>query len=61
MRKVLKSANECFFFSRDVRFTDLQSILEFIYLGEVNLEQTRLDSFLSTAEVLQIKVRIQCA
>jgi len=40
---------------KDVKFNDLQSILEFIYLGEVNLEQTRLDSFLSTAEVLQIK------
>jgi len=40
---------------KDVRFQDLQSILEFIYLGEVNLEQTRLDSFLNTAELLQIK------
>jgi len=40
---------------RDVPFNDLQSILEFVYLGEVNLEQRRLDSFLKTAEVLQIK------
>eukprot|EP00088_Acartia_fossae_P019146 TRINITY_DN2111_c0_g1_i2.p1 TRINITY_DN2111_c0_g1~~TRINITY_DN2111_c0_g1_i2.p1 ORF type:complete len:414 (+),score=125.19 TRINITY_DN2111_c0_g1_i2:129-1370(+) len=40
---------------KDVRFTDLQSILEFVYLGEVNLEQARLDSFLNTAEILQIK------
>jgi len=40
---------------KDVRFIDLQSILEFIYLGEVNLEQARLDSFLNTAEILQIK------
>lgn len=40
---------------RDVPFNDLQSIVEFVYLGEVNLEQERLVSFLKTAEVLQIK------
>jgi len=40
---------------KDISFNDLQSILEFIYLGEVNLEQDRLESFLKTAEVLSIK------
>ena len=40
---------------RDVPFLDLQSILEFVYLGEVNVEQDRLQSFLKTAELLRIK------
>ena len=33
----------------------LQSILEFVYLGEVNVEQDRLQSFLKTAELMRIK------
>jgi len=40
---------------KDVRFLELQSILEFVYLGEVNVEQDRLESFLKTAELLRIK------
>jgi len=40
---------------RDVCFLELQSILEFVYLGEVNVEQDRLQSFLKTAELLRIK------
>jgi len=40
---------------RDVPFLDLQSILEFVYLGEVNVEQDRLQSFLKTAELMRIK------
>ena len=40
---------------RDVQFLELQSILEFVYLGEVNVEQDRLESFLKTAELLRIK------
>lgn len=40
---------------RDVPFLELQSILEFVYLGEVNVEQDRLQSFLKTAELLRIK------
>ena len=40
---------------RDVKFTELQSILEFVYLGEVNVEQECLEGFLKTAELLKIK------
>ena len=40
---------------KDVQFLELQSILEFVYLGEVNVEQDRLESFLKTAELLRIK------
>ena len=42
-------------FLRDVPFVDLYTILEFIYMGEVNVAQTDLTSFLKTAELLQIK------
>ena len=34
---------------------DLYTILEFIYMGEVNVAQSHLTSFLKTAELLQIK------
>lgn len=40
---------------RDVPFIDLYTILEFIYMGEVNIAQGDLQSFLRTAELLQIK------
>lgn len=40
---------------RDVPFIDLYTILEFIYMGEVNISQSDLQSFLKTAELLQIK------
>jgi len=42
-------------FLRDVPFVDLYTILEFIYMGEVNVAQSDLTSFLKTAEMLQIK------
>ena len=40
---------------RDVPFDDLHSILEFIYMGEVNVVRTNITSFLKTAELLQIQ------
>jgi len=40
---------------KDVRFVDLQSVLTFMYNGEVNVAQEDLNSFLSTAEELQVK------
>ena len=40
---------------RGVRLADLQLILTFCYQGEVNVPQEDLNSFLSTAEDLQIK------
>eukprot|EP00092_Neocalanus_flemingeri_P013551 GFUD01014613.1.p1 GENE.GFUD01014613.1~~GFUD01014613.1.p1 ORF type:complete len:403 (-),score=83.69 GFUD01014613.1:252-1460(-) len=40
---------------KDVPFIDLYTILEFIYMGEVNIAQGDLQSFLKTAELLQIK------
>jgi len=40
---------------RGVRHEDIKNILEFMYLGEVNVAQEDLDSFLSVAQDLCIK------
>nr|CAD7452102.1 unnamed protein product [Timema tahoe] len=40
---------------KDVGHKELVSILEFMYLGEVNVRQEELSSFLKTAETLQVK------
>merc|ERR1711936_315913 len=40
---------------KGVRFTDLQSVLNFMYHGEVNIAQEDLNSFLSVAEDLRVK------
>lgn len=39
---------------QDVAFSDLHSLVEFIYHGEVNVHQRNLSSFLKTAEVLRV-------
>ena len=40
---------------RGVNSPDLQSVLNFMYLGEVNIAQDHLNSFLAIAEELQVK------
>ena len=40
---------------RGIKYTDLQSLITFMYHGEVNIAQEELDSFLSVAEELKIK------
>ena len=40
---------------RGVRFTDLQAVLDFMYYGEVNVAQEKLNSFLAIAEDLRVK------
>ncbi|CAB3377975.1 Hypothetical predicted protein [Cloeon dipterum] len=40
---------------RNVSFDDLQAIIDFVYNGEVSVEQNRLTAFLQTAELLEIK------
>ncbi|KAK8748802.1 hypothetical protein OTU49_016008 [Cherax quadricarinatus] len=42
-------------FLRDVRFWELESIMDFIYNGQVNVMQDQLPGFIRTAEALQIK------
>lgn len=56
-RNLFKS-NPCqhpVFFLKGPTFSDLSAILEFIYRGEVNVGQEQLNSFLETAELLQVK------
>ncbi|XP_050069083.1 protein bric-a-brac 1 [Anopheles maculipalpis] len=40
---------------KNVRYTDLMSLVEFMYQGEVSVPQEQLPSFLHTAEVLAIR------
>jgi len=40
---------------KDIPFNHLQSILEFMYAGEVNVPQDSLPAFLKTAERLKVK------
>lgn len=42
-------------FLRDVSYQDLEKLLEFVYVGEVNVSQDNLQSFLKAAEALEIK------
>ncbi|XP_076294196.1 uncharacterized protein LOC143215710 isoform X2 [Lasioglossum baleicum] len=40
---------------RDVKFSDIKILVEFMYKGEINIDHTRLSSLLKTAEDLHIK------
>ena len=40
---------------KGVKYTDLQSVLNFMYHGEVNIAQEELNSFLTVAEDLKVK------
>ncbi|KAJ1529456.1 hypothetical protein ONE63_006233 [Megalurothrips usitatus] len=40
---------------KDVKFEELKSMLDYMYRGEVNVAQDRLNTFLKAAESLQIK------
>ncbi|XP_046687304.1 uncharacterized protein LOC124372925 isoform X2 [Homalodisca vitripennis] len=40
---------------KDVRFADIKALVEFMYKGEINVENSHLSSLLKTAEELRIK------
>lgn len=40
---------------RDVASTDMESLLRFMYHGEVNVGQEQLTAFLKTAQMLQVR------
>jgi len=56
-RKVLRKNPHAhpLLYLKGVKFTDLQSVLNFMYHGEVNVAQEELNSFLAVAEELQVK------
>lgn len=39
---------------KDIRYSEIRSLLDFMYKGEVNVGQNHLPSFLKTAESLQV-------
>ena len=43
------------FYMRGINASQLSSVVDFIYLGEVNIFQEDLDAFLNLAEELQLK------
>lgn len=40
---------------KDVKFADMKAIVDFMYIGEINVAQDQLSSLLSTALVLKVK------
>jgi BTB/POZ domain len=44
---------------RNIFFSDLEALVEFMYTGEVSVSQKNLSSFLSTADTLQVQGLIQ--
>ena len=67
--KVILSANSMFFrkvlsrnhhqhpliYLASIKFSDLQSLVRFMYLGEVNIQEKDLKSFLDASETLKIE------
>ena len=42
-------------FLRGVKKQEMESILKFIYLGEVSFNQSRMDEFLAVADILEVR------
>ena len=55
LRKSKHSPSHPIIYMRGVNSNDLQAIVDFLYLGEANVYQENLDSFLAVAEELQLK------
>jgi len=47
--------NKAIVILKDVKFSDIQALVSFMYKGEINVENTELSSLLKTAEELKIK------
>jgi len=56
-RRVLKNIKHShpLIYLSGIKFKDLEAVLSFMYLGQVNLAQEDLDSFLVVAEELEVK------
>ena len=55
LRKSKRSPSHPIIYMRGVKSNDLLAIVDFLYLGEANVYQENLDSFLAVAEELQLK------
>ena len=55
--KILRGINHArpLLYLKGMKSVDVGSILDFLYLGEANLDQDNLESFLAVAEELQLK------
>ena len=56
-RDILKKEKNCstIMFLRGVQHSEIESILQFIYLGEATFYEERMDEFLAVAKSLEIK------
>ena len=56
-RRILKNIKHShpLIYLKGIKFKDLEAVLSFMYLGQVNLAQEDLDSFLALAEELEMK------
>jgi len=56
-KKILKKNKHPYplIYMRGLKSDDLVTIIDFLYLGEANIHQENLDSFLAVAEELQVK------
>ena len=55
LNKNAKKNHHPFIYMKGMKFEDLYTIIGFLYLGEVNIFQESLDSFLNIAEDLKLK------
>ena len=51
----LEQSSKPIIYLRGINFSDLESIMQFIYLGEATFHEERMDEFLSVAKSLKIK------
>ena len=56
-KKVLKNIkhNHPLIYLRDIKITDMEALLSFMYYGQVSLAEENLNSFLAIAEELEVK------
>ena len=56
-REILKSDKSAhqMIYLRGIQFSEMESIMQFVYLGEAKFKEDRIEEFLSVAESLEIK------
>ena len=56
-KEILKNGNNSnqIMYLRGIQFSEIESIMQFIYLGEATFYKERMDEFLSVAKSLEIK------